>query len=336
VKEGKVYQSLGKSRSVIHVKKYAAVLIAACTVFFVFLLVNNLIEEKRKVLDIARIQARSSLEKDMVYRMWGAEHGGVYVQVTEDTLPNPNLSHLEHRDITTTSGINLTLVNPAFMTRQAHEIGREAYGHKGHITSINPIRAKNAADPWETEALGIFTRTGIKEVSSVERIDNEDYMRLMRPMITKKSCLKCHSHQGYEVDDIRGGVSVSVPMFPLRAVASSDIIIATSGYCIALLLSILGIVLGARHIQGRIKKQEELADELQETNSILFQERCKLKTALDEIKTLSGILPICSYCKNIRDENGDWSQIEIYIDKRSDAKFSHGLCPDCAKRQYST
>jgi len=54
-----------------------------------------------------------------------------------------------------------------------------------------------------------------------------------------------------------------------------------------------------------------------------------LQDALDEIKTLKGIIPICSYCHNIRDDEGAWSKIDAYISKHSDAEFSHGICPKC-------
>lgn len=57
----------------------------------------------------------------------------------------------------------------------------------------------------------------------------------------------------------------------------------------------------------------------------------ELKNAMAEIKTLRGILPVCSYCKNIRDDHGYWNQIEAYITKYSDAEFSHSICPDCLR-----
>ncbi len=59
-----------------------------------------------------------------------------------------------------------------------------------------------------------------------------------------------------------------------------------------------------------------------------------LKKALAEVRTLSGLLPICCSCKRIREDNGYWQQIEQYIESRSDAEFSHGLCPDCAEELY--
>ncbi len=55
----------------------------------------------------------------------------------------------------------------------------------------------------------------------------------------------------------------------------------------------------------------------------------ELRKALDDIKTLSGIIPICATCKKIRDDNGYWNQVEVYIRNHSDACFSHGICPDC-------
>ncbi len=60
----------------------------------------------------------------------------------------------------------------------------------------------------------------------------------------------------------------------------------------------------------------------------------ELQKALKEIKTLHGIIPICSNCKKIRDDQGYWEQVEIYVSAHSKAKFSHGLCPDCIKKLY--
>lgn len=59
-----------------------------------------------------------------------------------------------------------------------------------------------------------------------------------------------------------------------------------------------------------------------------------LQTALDEVKTLQGLIPICASCKKIRDDKGYWNQIESYIQKHSKAQFSHGICPDCSEKIY--
>jgi DNA-binding NtrC family response regulator len=60
----------------------------------------------------------------------------------------------------------------------------------------------------------------------------------------------------------------------------------------------------------------------------------ELKEALAKVKTLSGLLPICSSCKNIRDDKGYWNRLEVYLQQHSDATLTHGICPDCARRLY--
>ena len=73
---------------------------------------------------------------------------------------------------------------------------------------------------------------------------------------------------------------------------------------------------------------------LKSVNHELIQKNEKLEAALSEIKTLSGMLPICAHCKKIRDDRGYWNQIESYVQEHSKAEFSHGICPECAKKHY--
>lgn len=60
----------------------------------------------------------------------------------------------------------------------------------------------------------------------------------------------------------------------------------------------------------------------------------ELKEALEHVRQLQGMLPICSFCKNIRDDEGYWKELEVYISKHSEARFSHGICPPCARKHY--
>ena len=77
-------------------------------------------------------------------------------------------------------------------------------------------------------------------------------------------------------------------------------------------------------LEKKIQQQSKEKDEL----------IAKLQDALDNVKKLSGLLPICASCKKIRDDKGYWQQIEGYIREHSEAQFSHGLCPDCVKKLY--
>jgi DNA-binding response OmpR family regulator len=74
--------------------------------------------------------------------------------------------------------------------------------------------------------------------------------------------------------------------------------------------------------------------ELKNRRDALERHAVELEKALAEIKVLRGVIPICAACKKIRDDKGYWSQLEIYIRERSEAEFSHGICPDCAKELY--
>ena len=67
----------------------------------------------------------------------------------------------------------------------------------------------------------------------------------------------------------------------------------------------------------------------EEKNTLIAE----LEKALAEVKTLQGIIPICAYCKKIRDDEGVWNQLEAYIHSHSSAEFSHGACPECFKKQ---
>ncbi len=69
-------------------------------------------------------------------------------------------------------------------------------------------------------------------------------------------------------------------------------------------------------------------------NFQLEKQNIELIHALGEVKKLSGLIPICASCKNIRDDKGFWSQIEEYIRDHSEAEFSHGICPECSKKLY--
>lgn len=225
----------------------------------------NLRTVKSGTLEAARIEARTAFDKDVVYRRWNAASGGVYAPVTGVTQPNPYLS-VPEREITTPKGKELTKINPAYMTRQVHELGLKTHGIRGHITSLNPIRPANAPDSWETRALKAF-QTGVEEVSSTEEIGGNEYTRLMRPLLTEEGCLKCHAIQGYKLGDIRGGISVSIPMAPLMAIAQTHILALCIGHGLLWLAGLVGIGFGFRRLNQQIHKGIEMEKVLRESEA---------------------------------------------------------------------
>jgi len=274
---------------------------------------------------LARLEAIASYNKDTVYRRWATMHGGVYVPITAETPSNPYLNVPEH-DISTPSGKRLTLVNPAYMTRQVHELGEKQYGLQGHITSLKPLNPGNVPDSWESEALKSF-EIGNSEVVSIQTIKGEPYLRLIRPFITEEGCLKCHRHQGYKVGDVRGGISLAVPMGPYLSAAKRRTIHIAEGLGLLWFIGVGALWAGMGYIRKRIKERENAEGE---RNRYVKE----LQQALAKVKSLSVLLPICMHCKKIRDDKGYWNQIEAYIQDHSETEFSHGICQECAEKYY--
>ena len=92
-----------------------------------------------------------------------------------------------------------------------------------------------------------------------------------------------------------------------------------------------------QRIENQIQTNQQLEDEISE-RSAAEKERDKtildLQRALEEVETLRGILPLCSFCKKVRDDKGYWEQVDVYIYKHSQAEVSHSICPDCEKKYY--
>jgi chemotaxis family two-component system sensor kinase Cph1 len=311
----------------INLKPYIAALVVFWTAAIAFFLVWSLKNQDKAIHALALNTARISWEKDLLYRRWNANHGGIYAPVDEKTPPNPYLAGHPERDIGTPSGRYLTLVNPAYMIRQVYELESAITGVRGHITSLRPLRKENAPDPWETKALLAFNK-GIGEVSSVENLEGQPYLRLMRPFHTEKGCLQCHAQQGYKVGDISGGLSIAIPMAPLENIGRQYKLNTWIRYVLVWLLGLGGIAWGSNQLSRSLEEQKRGAAEREKLIG-------ELQDALAHVKVLRGILPICARCKKIRDDKGYWKQVETYIRDHSEANFSHSICPECAKKLYA-
>jgi diguanylate cyclase (GGDEF)-like protein len=255
----------------------------------------NLHDNQRQTMEIALNAARINFDKDLLYRRWAAALGGVYALVTPGTPPNPYLAHIPERDLLTPSGRQLTLINPAYMTRQVYTLARQETEIRGHLTSLKPLRPENAADSWETLALKSFEQ-GKAETFAVAQIDGREYLRLMRPFNTEKSCLKCHATQGYKEGDIRGGISVSIPLAPLRAISRSTMHSLYVGHGLLWLLGMVGLGLGQRRLTRTWRRQQQADADLQEANrhlKILVEETRQRNREISLINDLADQLHAC-------------------------------------------
>jgi two-component system, sensor histidine kinase and response regulator len=233
---------------------YLWLLVAAWTASVAASLAWNVSRQATETRELARQTARALYEKDILYREWAAAKGGVYAAASTLTPPNPYLD-VPERDISTPSGKPLTLINPAYMTRQVFELQNQKLGIRGHITSLKPIRPENAPDSWERDALAAFER-GQLEQTTVTHTAAGSTIRLMRPLVTTQSCLKCHARQGYRVGDVRGGISVSVPMAGFAAPGYvGSLGIAHAGLW---MLGLAGLGLGWRNVRRNVIERERV------------------------------------------------------------------------------
>ena len=249
---------------------YAWFIALAWSVLLGMLLAIGIGQVRRQTFEQAKSEARGAYNKDIAYRKWAAIHGGVYAPITEITRPSPYLKNIPERDISTPSGRRLTLLNPSYMTRQVHEMTAEIYGPRGHITSLKPIRPENRADAWETAALQSFER-GETEYVEEAAIDGRPFLRLMNSMITEKGCLKCHDAQGYKEGDIRGGISISIPLAPYLAMTRANVIYLISSYGFVWALGLLALGFGAQRLRHRMGERDQAKRSLLESE-LIFSE----------------------------------------------------------------
>jgi two-component system NtrC family sensor kinase len=245
----------------------------------------NLETHRKNALHFAVSFGRIAFEKDILYRRWNAAVSPLYMRSDRDTPPNPHLEGIADRDIVTPSGQSLTLVNPAYMTRMVHELGETQSGVRSRLVSLRPLRPQNAPDPWERQALARLA-AGEEEVAELQSLaEGQPYMRLIRPLHTEQACLSCHGKDGYRLGDLRGGISIAVPLRLADEALKHDYWFIALWHLVLWLTGGAGFwVLGRRvvrhlrdrelaeaRLQGEKREQARLIERLGDTQAQLIQ-----------------------------------------------------------------
>lgn len=234
---------------------------------------------------LARERGQGLFELMELTRLWNSERGGVYAEVTDATPPNPYLHHSK-RDVEA-GGLKLTLVNPAYMTRQISDLSQREAKLSFHMTSLKPVRPENVPDAWEAEALKAFEK-GEPPRLELREEGGEAAFRFMAPLVITRPCLACHVQQGYRLGDIRGGISVTMPAGGTLATLHSEIGRMLLMHAIAYVL-ISGLMLllylrtqaHLRSLDAATHAQEELVrqrtSELTQANAALGRSNAELE-----------------------------------------------------------
>jgi diguanylate cyclase (GGDEF)-like protein/PAS domain S-box-containing protein len=209
--------------------KASLFVLAGWTGLLVFSAAVNIQQSQDDALVHARLVADAYIDKDLSVRRWITEHGGVYVRPTDSTPPNPWLD-VPNRDVVTTGGTALTLVNPAYATRKLMENFAAEHGIRGHLTALQLKNPDNAPDAWESAALKRL-QAGEKEVFETVSQSGGETLRVMRPVYMEKGCLKCHADMNIPLGGLRGGISSAIPLQPFREDENATLrqILATHG-----------------------------------------------------------------------------------------------------------
>jgi len=244
----------------------------SCIITTIFFILANRYD---KIIKDDLLQTARSFYKNIVItRSWVAQHEGVYVEKTENVKSNP---FLINPDIKTVNNKILTLKNPAVVTRELSELSSEMGGKfRFHITSLKPVNPQNAPNEFEKHALLSFknlkTEKSYLEYSRIEQIENSRYFRYFGPLYTESSCLNCHRTHGYKVGDIRGGISIILPMDSIeKAKIRNYIFMGVAGLVTILTISFLIYLLIHKVIIKPLQKIEDAAKALEQGDYVPLQ-----------------------------------------------------------------
>ena len=308
------------------IRRYAGVAGVVWTLIIAVSLTWNVYNEYHHVVVMANIATIASVNKDIAVRQWATARGGVYVSPDAHTPPNPYLAHVPDRDVITTSGKQLTLLNPAYMLRQIQSQAADQEGVSTRITSLKPLNPINAPDTWETQALRQIAE-GAELVSERTEITGKPYLRTMLPFTTEAGCLKCHAQQGYQVGDVRGGVAVSTALKPYLASAKSSVMVLGLTHLLIWLCGLSALSWIVRRTMQRAQEREHLERQLQQhrehlealvasRTADLEQEittRKQTEAALSRSNTLlQAVIKQAPFAVHVLD--GDYNQIRVIIE----------------------
>ncbi|HTG01211.1 MAG TPA: ATP-binding protein [Nitrospirota bacterium] len=190
-------------------------------------------------------QAKALFKQVVLTRRWVAEHGGVFIEKLPWVEANP---YLRNSTITDMAGRRYVKENPAMVTKQLSRYAEREQLYIFHITSLKMLNPENAPDEFEMRALQDFEANRKTEASSIETIGPAVYYRYIAPLFVERSCLECHGKQGYTVGNVRGAISVSIPMDHVRSMIDAERRFLIAGMSVISLFLIAILFLAARRI----------------------------------------------------------------------------------------
>lgn len=253
--------------------------------------------QKKLVFNQAVNQARMLHRQIKLTRQWVADHNGLFLIKKDGVKPNPFLVDAEIKD---SDGQWLVKRNPAMVTRELslYASGENfcSYG----VTSLQPINPSNTPDDFEKKGLNFFEQGG-KEIFEVQQQDKDRFLRYFAPLVVDQPCMQCHREQGYQVGDIRGGLSVTIPMdWAYQSIEKNDRMLFIFGIATIALVNLIIFVFFDLLVVRRLKQLTSAMDEFSEdTKCAAF----KLPAGNDEVGRMSqSFMELCQRFNRSRQE----------------------------------
>ncbi|MCK5071681.1 MAG: DUF3365 domain-containing protein, partial [Desulfocapsa sp.] len=191
----------------------------------VFLYRISIVDNELIILQ-AQQQARMLYNQILITRQWVSDHNGLFVIKQNAVDSNP---FLDMPSIWDQFGNEYVMRNPAMVTRELSEYSNKKGLGSFRVTSLKPVNPANAPDEFEKKALRAFDE-GAKEV--IDTVTNEDgrVLRYLMPLEVEEACLSCHARHGYKIGDIRGALSLTIPIaWADQAVAANNRLLLAIG-----------------------------------------------------------------------------------------------------------
>ena len=243
-------------------------------------------QENKGLSETAAKEARAILDRDNAYRHWLVEQGGVYVKPSEKLPGDPYLKHPQ-RDVVTTAGMRLTLLNPAFVLREVQTRQADPMRGRSRVVSLTPLNPQNAADAWERR--GLDSLAGGNDRFEIVDSPAGAQMRAMRPFFASPPCLACHPD--FADGQLAGAITASVPLAPYQELNNTELRAAALGHGTIWVAGLAGIGLAHRRRRQHAGQQRAWALSLESMN-VELERRVAARTeeltrALRELEAFS-------------------------------------------------
>ncbi len=278
--------------------KFVIFIGAIISAFYLFMLYRTAAFDEKMILKQAEQQARMLYKQILITRQWAAEHNGLFVLETAGVKANP---YLEMPTITDNSGQIYHLRNPAMITRELAAYARRDGLGFFRVTSLKPINPENLPNAFEKRALEKFDQ-GAGEVIDVDE-DSEmgRVVRFVAPLRVTSSCLGCHARHGYAEGDIRGGLSITIPINWARELMGENIrSLLLIGVASILLVTVALFLMFETLIVHRIRNLSRAMDSFPDEPPERFLAPHAFKDELDSVS--ETFLLFCDRLKKSRDE----------------------------------